>query len=432
MRLTYRWQATLIVALGLFMAVLDNTIVSVALPDMQVFFHTSRETINWVATGYFLAQAAVIPVVGYLSDRIGTKIAFLTALALFTVGSGLCAIAPTEQLLITVRVAQGIGGGALFPIAFAVIFRLFSPTERGPASAVVTVPVLLAPAFGPTVGGYLTTTFDWHAIFTVNLPVGMIAFVLGLLVLRRRGSDASEAGEPTPVRGRFDVAGLVLAIGGFTSLVYGISEADNTSWTNATVVMALVAGSLLLVAFVVTELRASDPVLDVRLFFNYTFTISNLLIWSLSAFLFAGLFLIPIFFQQIQGATPLRSGEFVIAQGLAAAGGTVAAGRLYNRFGPRILVTRQVAGAIGLSAFTTYFVQQTTQQLVHQPVYAVAATSALNNTFLITLIGCAASTVFALFLGRDPNLVTAKKAAARGEAAPSHGELKEPSGLPAA
>src|SRR5436305_3816197 len=117
MRLGYRWQVAILSALGLFMAVLDNTIVSVALPQMQQAFHTDLSTITWVATGYFLAQAAVIPVTGYLSDRIGTKLIFLIALGLFTVGSGLCAFAPNEMGLIIFRLIQGIGGGALFPIS---------------------------------------------------------------------------------------------------------------------------------------------------------------------------------------------------------------------------------------------------------------------------------------------------------------------------
>src|SRR5258708_30628284 len=164
-------------------------------------------------------------IAGYISDRIGTKTVFLTALALFTFGSGLCAVAPNEHLLIAFRVLQGVGGGALFPMAFAIIFRVFPPAERGPASAALGVPVLLAPAFGPTIGGYLTTTFDWHAIFTINLPVGVIAFVLALFVLRGQGADRAITGEPARDTGRLDAVGLVLAMIGFTLLVYGITQA---------------------------------------------------------------------------------------------------------------------------------------------------------------------------------------------------------------
>ena len=504
MRVAYKWQAALVVAVGLFMPVLDNTVVAVALPQMQSYYHTDRATINWVATGYFLAQAAVIPITGYLSDRIGAKKVFLGALALFTVGSGLCAIAPNEHLLITFRVLQGIGGGAVFPIAFAITFRIFPPAERGAAAAVTSVPVLLAPAFGPTVGGWLTTTFDWHAIFFVNLPVGVIALVLGLLVLRGRDGDATsplQAGERSaplapqlaPARQRLDVLGLVLAMAGFTSLVYGISEAGNTSWTDQTVVVALIGGVLLLVAFVVTELRTSDPVLGVRLFREPTFTMANVLLWSISAFLFSTLFLLPVFFQQVQGHTPLQSGEYVILQGVATAVGTALSGWLYNRTGPRILATvgfalitigtigftqlsvgttwqslqvwlmlrglglglamtplstlalaivsnrqlarasslvnvmRQVAGAIGLSALTTYFASQSAAHATTQP-FPVAATSALNDIFLVALLGCAVSTVLALFLGRDPNLATAEQARVRGETRLDQGALQPAAG----
>ncbi|HKF36931.1 MAG TPA: MFS transporter, partial [Ktedonobacteraceae bacterium] len=171
MHLTYKWQATLVIALGLLMAILDTTIVSVVLPQIATAFHTDYQTITWVGTGYFLANAAIIPIVGYLSDRIGSRTTFLIALALFTLGSGLCVIAPSQQWLIAFRVLQGIGGGAMLPVAMAIIFRLFGPTERAGAMVVLMVPLLLGPAFGPVLGGYLATNFSWNAIFTINLPI---------------------------------------------------------------------------------------------------------------------------------------------------------------------------------------------------------------------------------------------------------------------
>lgn len=357
MRLDYKWRAAIVVAIGLFMGVLDNTIVSVALPQMQAYFHTDRDTITWVGTAYFLAQAAIIPITGYLSDRIGSKTVFVSALAIFTLGSVLCAFAPTEQFLIAFRVFQGIGGGALFPTAFAIIFRIFPPAERGPAGAVIGVPVLLAPAFGPTIGGYFTTSFDWRAIFLINLPVGIVALILSALVLRGGASERTASGELTGEeprdRGRFDVAGLTLSMLGFTSLVYGVSRAAQTSWSDRPVQIALIAGGVLLVAFIINELLVSDPVMDVRLFLNYTFTVSNVMLWVVSGFLFASLFLLPVFFQNVQGHSPLQSGEYVIVQGLGAAVATVISGRLYNRVGPRWLAAigfaLVTAGTFGLT-----------------------------------------------------------------------------------
>ena len=371
MRLSYKWQAAIIVAVGLFMAVLDNTVVNVALTQMARSFGTDFETIKWVATAYFLAQAAVIPVCGYLSDLIGTKVVFLSALALFTVGSGLCAIAPNEHLLIGFRIIQGVGGGALFPIAFAIIFRVFPPAERGPASAVIGVPVLLAPAFGPTIGGFLTTTFNWNAIFTVNLPIGIAAFVFGLLILQGRDAERASLGtgpggpEGPTTRRRFDIAGLLLSMAGFTAFVYGISHAgdtraDNTTigWSDPTVVTYITIGVVLLALFVVNELLVSDPVIDVRLFRIYTFTSANVLTWAFSALFFGSVFLLPNFFQTVPNPplTAFDAGAVFITQGLAAALATVLVGRLYNRIGPRILITLgfvlAVIGTYGLTQFT--------------------------------------------------------------------------------
>lgn len=369
MRLDYKWRAAIVVAIGLFMGVLDVTIVSVALPQMQTYFHTDRDTITWVATAYLLAQAAVIPITGLVSDRFGTKNVYLTALAIFTVGSALCAIAPSEQWLIAFRVLQGIGGGALFPVAFAIVFRVFLPTERGAASALIGVPVLLAPAFGPTIGGFFTQTWDWRAIFLINLPVGVVAFIGCLAVLHSGARERTESGLDTPdgqpiARQRFDAVGLVLSMVGFTALVYGISEAAVSSWTDRNVVISLVAGVVLLVAFVFNELRVSDPVMDVRLFRIYSFTVANVLTWVVSGFLFASLYLLPVFFQNVQNYSPLQSGEFVIVQGLGAAAATLVAGRLYNRVGPRTLVAVGFTlVTIGTYPFTQLDVNTTWQSL---------------------------------------------------------------------
>ena len=361
MHFSYRWQVTLVIALGLLMAILDSTIVSVVLPQMATAFKTDYQTITWVGTGYFLANAAVIPIVGYISDRIGSKTVFLLSLAVFTLGSALCAFAPNEQTLIAFRVFQGIGGGALIPVAMAMIFRLFDPTERAGAIALLMLPLLLGPAFGPTLGGYLATNFSWNAIFTINLPIGVVAFILSLIVLRGRAAEREEyGGSDASGIHRFDWLGLLLAMVGFTVLVYSINRAGIEGWGNPTVIALLVAGSILLAAFVLVELLVKDPVMDVRLFRSYTFTISNVLIWATTGVLFGSIFLLPLFFERVEGLSALTTGEIVISQGLAMAVGLVFSGRLYNRVGPRILsvigailVTVSMFGFTRLTASTT-------------------------------------------------------------------------------
>ncbi|HET8840835.1 MAG TPA: DHA2 family efflux MFS transporter permease subunit, partial [Ktedonobacteraceae bacterium] len=347
-----KWQITAVVALGMFMAILDNTIVSVTLPQMRAAFHTDYATITWVATAYFLAQAAVIPIVGYLSDRIGSKIVFISALILFTLGSLLCALAPNEQALIVFRVFQGIGGGALMPVAFAITYRIFPPNERGAVTAVIGIPILMAPAFGPTIGGFLTTNFDWNAIFTINIPIGLIALILAFLVLPGRRTEQSGDAQETGKQG-FDGIGLILSMVGFTALVYGISLAGTKSWSDSEVLTYILIGAVVLIVFIIVELRVKDPVIDMRLFANYTFSIANVLLWVVAAVLFGSLFLLPIFFENVQGQTALTTGEFLISQGLSAGVGMTISGMLYNRVGPRILIVfgllMLVAGTYGLT-----------------------------------------------------------------------------------
>lgn len=353
MHLTYRWQATLVIALGLLMAILDSTIVSVVLPQMATAFHTDYQTIVWVGTGYFLANAAVIPIVGYLSDRVGTRTIFLIALALFTLGSALCAFSPNEQFLIASRVLQGIGGGALLPVAFAIIFRLFEPTERAGAIALLMIPLLLGPAFGPTLGGYLATNFSWNAIFTINLPIGVVAFVLAIFVLRGNAAEREANGDEEPGTQRFDLFGLLFSMAGITAFVYGINQAASRGWGDATVIGFLVAGGVLLISFVIIELLVKDPVMDIRLFRSYTFTIANIVQWVTTGMLFGSLFLLPYFFENVEGLSSLATGAIVISQGLAMAVGLAVSGKLYNRVGPRILAfTGLVLTAISMIGFT--------------------------------------------------------------------------------
>ncbi len=522
MRLSYRWQATLVIALGLLMAILDSTIVSVVLPQIATAFHTDYQTITWVGTGYFLANAAVIPIVGYLSDRVGSKTIFLIALALFTLGSALCVFAPSAPWLISFRVLQGLGGGALIPVAMAIIFRLFGPTERAGAIVLLMVPLLLGPAFGPTLGGYLATSFSWNAIFTINLPIGVVAFALAFLVLRGKAATGESAaaagaanGSDAPGAHRFDLFGLLLSMVGLSALVYGLTEAGSRGWSDPVVIAFLAGGAVLLLAFVIVELRAPDPVIDVRLFRSYTFTMANLLQWATVAVLFASLFLVPVFFEQVEGLSALTTGEILITQGLAMAVGLAIGGKLYNKVGPRLLsvagvaiaaismlgftrlevtttgaevqfwlilrglglglvgqslqtlavavvsnqqmakatslisATKTVFGAVGIAAFTTYLTQQTTTHasqiaaglLARSPGGAAGAclaqvgqhagllqaciaqhalTLGMNDTFLLSLIGCVICTALALFLGRDPALEAAKQTKKREEPVEEH------------
>src|SRR5436305_140469 len=329
------WRVAAVVLIGPIMALMDAIIVSVILPQLQQTFHTNFETINWVAGAYFLAEAAVIPIVGYLSDLLGSKRVFIAALALFTASSLLCAIAPTKEALIAFRTLQGIGGGALIPLYYAICFRIFAPNERRTLTAVTSIPLLLAPAFAPTLGGYLAANFSWDMVFWINVPIGTVAVLLCLWILP--GSASDQSGQTKGDGKNFDIPGLLSSVASVAMLVYGVSGAGTKGWGDATVLTALLVGTAILAIFVMLELRRSDPVLDLRLFMNSTFTISNILIWLTTGVFVGGLFLLPLFFENVQGSTALVAGQSLIGQGVGAAVGMSAAGMLYNRLGPRTL-----------------------------------------------------------------------------------------------
>src|SRR5262249_5124608 len=193
-----------------------------ALIPMANSLMSDLTTIQWVIPGYFLAQAAVIPVSGYFSNIFGIKRVFILCLFIFTLGSTLCALSTTETQLIAFRVLQGLGGGALFPLAQAIAFGAFPPNERARSSAIIGVPVLLAPAFGPTIGGWLTENYGWQAIFLVNLPIGILTIILSYVILP--SDKVSEGG----IRRTFDYVGLTLSTVGVLAVVYAFTLVSQT------------------------------------------------------------------------------------------------------------------------------------------------------------------------------------------------------------
>jgi EmrB/QacA subfamily drug resistance transporter len=397
MRIPYRYAVALTAALGLFMAVLDNTIVNVALTAMQRAFNTDVNTIQWIVTGYFLAQAAVIPVSGYFGNRFGLKRMFMIALAIFTVGSLLCGLSPNvggpfdgATLLILFRLIQGIGGGMLFPLGFSIAFSVFPPAERAAASGLIAIPVLLAPTLGPTFGGLLTdSSFGWPSIFFINIPVGIIALLLVARVMRPQ-AEAAGAAAPTPARGgtaaSFDWVGLILSMVGVVAVVYAftlVSQTDTATITAANphgdihgwgywpVWALLTAGVATLAAFSYYELRvARDPVLDLRLFTRFDFTIATIMTWVTRAVVFGSFFLVPLFLQQFRGLSAVEAGLYMIPQGLFAAFAIAIGSRLYDRIGPRLMV---IAGMIllTLSSAALAFTDQQSGWQFFLPILAV-------------------------------------------------------------
>ncbi len=346
------YAIALTAALGLFMAVLDTTIVNVGLVPIAKAFNTDLSTMQWVLTGYLLSQAALIPVSGYLSNRFGPKRIFIISLVFFTLGSLLCALAPTEVWLITFRVIQGIGAGLLFPLGQSIAFGAFPPEKRGAAAPIIGIPILLAPAFGPTIGGLIIDNWGWEYMFYINVPVGILAIFLVWWIIPADKLD--EAG--AKVKARFDYIGLALSMLGVLAVVYAftlVSEiqpgtqsalnprGDMYGWGYWLVWTLVGVGLALLAAFALYELKVSkDPVVDLRLFKDYNFSTSSMVIWFATIVIFSGLLLIPVFLQQVRlpHLSAVDTGLALMPQGIAAFFGVAFGGRFFSKIGVRNLV----------------------------------------------------------------------------------------------
>ncbi len=335
----YKWQVLAVVVVGSFMAALSTTMINLAITDLQNVFGTALSTMQWVVTGYLLSLAVAIPGVGWLANRVGIKRVYLTALAVFVTASFVCAFAPSIGALIAVRMLQGLGGAALQPLGQALLFQAWPEDRRGTATAFYGLPVLVAPAIGPTIGGYIVQYLDWRVIFLVNVPVGLFGLALGLRLLRERR---------TAVVTPFDLPGFLLSAPGLALLLYGLSDAATDGWGGGRVQATLALGLLLLIAFGVRALRARYLLLDLRLYTRRVFLSASLVSWVTYIALIGGSFLLPVYLQQLRGLTPLDAG-LLLPQGLALAVALPVAGRLYDRIGPRPVV---VTGLVLVCAAT--------------------------------------------------------------------------------
>ncbi|ALA51471.1 MFS transporter [Shouchella clausii] len=322
------------VVVGMVMVILDSTIVNVAFPKFQQEFGSTLAVVQWTFTGYTLALSAVIPLAGWMTDKFGAKRIFLTTVALFTLGSVLCGMAQTIEQLIIFRIVQGIGGGMVTPIGMAVIYRLTPSHKIGEVMGVLGIPILIAPALGPVLSGWLLDYVSWQWIFLINLPIGIIAIALGMKWL-----PAFPQGEVP----KLDTLGMILAPLAFSMLAFGVGEGA-VDWTSTRTVVALTFGAAALVGLIVTELRHRQPLLELRVFKSSDFTRSILLLWLVQIALFGVMVLFPVYLQTVRGYSPLDTGLIMLAQAVGSILFTPVGGRMYDKVGARPLAL------IGLTA----------------------------------------------------------------------------------
>ncbi len=327
--LGYEYKVGIVFLLGLFMELLDMTVVNVAIPTLQQDFGAELAGMEWVVTGYLLSLAVFIPASGFLADRFGSKRIFMLALAIFSLASLGAGSAWSLESLVAFRLVQGIGGGMLTPVGTAMVFRAFPFHRRAIASAFVAVPAALAPALGPVLGAYLVEYQSWHWIFLLNVPIGALGLVLGWRWLREDRVHPHHT---------FDVLGFVFSSVGFGLLLFGLSQAATKDWMSPEVAGFMVAGALALGALVIVERRAIEPMLDLGLFGIRSFASANAVIAVAMASMMGGLFLIPLFLQGPGRQTVLESGLVMFVQAFGILAGMPLAAKLHARVGSRPLV----------------------------------------------------------------------------------------------
>jgi EmrB/QacA subfamily drug resistance transporter len=318
-----------VVVLGAIMSILDITVVNVALPTFQsVFGHGNTELayshVAWTVTAYTLSLATVIPLTGWAADRFGTKRLYVTAIFLFTAGSALCATAWDINVLIGFRVLQGLGGGMLMPLGMTIMTRAAGPHRMGRLMAILGVPMLLGPICGPILGGWLIQIASWHWIFLINLPLGVIAIIYAWTVLEPDTPEPSET---------FDFLGMALMSPGLALFLFGVSSlpTENGDFGAPRVWASMLAGVLLVGAFIWHSFRPDHPLLDLRLFGNRNLAVSIATMFMFAAAFFGGLLLVPTYYQQIRGESTLHAGLLVAPQGLGAMITMPIAGRLVDK-----------------------------------------------------------------------------------------------------
>jgi MFS family permease len=383
-RFDYKWIALGVVLLGTIMTILDATIVNIAIPTLQVDLKAgSYADISWVVTGYMLAQGAVIPMAGWASDRFGTKRLYLVTIALFTLASMACGVAQNLPELVIFRVLQGLGGGMLMPIGMTIIMRAVGPQNMGRVMGIFGIPMLLAPAVGPVLGGWFVQDFSWRLIFYVNVPIGLIAFVSAWRFLTE---------SPKAHGLRLDTFGLLTAPPAAVAVMYAVDQSIALGWGSLLVVSLLTGAAVLLAAFVLSQLgrrRAAtllmmplaagallvalrngvvdgwtaldtivmlagaalavvnlvigdrgnpEPLLQLRLFRDPTFSWSMGLSFIIVTALFGGMLLLPLYLQEVHGYSPLETGLLLLPQAVTAAVAMPLGGYLTDRIGPRPVV----------------------------------------------------------------------------------------------
>ncbi|MFJ9773147.1 DHA2 family efflux MFS transporter permease subunit [Kitasatospora sp. NPDC101157] len=342
------WKMGVVLALGPILALLDTTIVNVGIDSVARDLHGSMAAVQWIATGYLLAISLTMPLSGWAAGRFGARRAWLGSVVLFVLGSALCGLAWSTGSLVVFRVLQGIGGGMIQPLGQAIMVQAAGPSRIGRVMGTLLFPISLAPVLGPILGGLVLEHLDWRWMFLLNVPVGLLTV---LLASRWLPAEA-RSGLPRP---RLDVTGLALLSPGLTALLYGLSTVGGGGTAGP---VAVVAGAVLLAAYGRHALRVGRrgdraPLIDLRLFARRGFAVATANSFLQGAVLYSSMFLVPLYYQQVERTGAVAAGLLLAPQALGTAVTSLLSGRIADRFAPRPLILIGIGcSLLGTLAFT--------------------------------------------------------------------------------
>ncbi len=371
----YKWWVLISVMIGTFMAVLDATIVNVGLSKMTAAFGTSVDKIEWVLTAYLLIFAVMLPSSGWVADHLGYKKTYLGGMLLFTIGSLLCSLSWNENALIFFRVVQGAGAGFVMPVGMAIVTREFPPEQRGTAIGFWGIASAASVSLGPLVGGYLIDTFSWHAIFDVNVPIGIVGIIAVMIIQREFKTEKTR---------EFDFIGFISMTVSLTSLLLALADGNaawNTGgWNSPFIFSCFFISAISFIVFIVTELNVKHPIVDLTLFKDRNFASANIILFIFGIGFFGSTFLLPLYLQNSLGYTAFQAGLVFLPLGIIQAFVSPIAGRLTDKINPKYMVM----SGIVLLAWSLYaygfFSLQTESAEIEFPLYVRAV--ALGLVFI--------------------------------------------------
>ncbi|SHF13614.1 drug resistance transporter, EmrB/QacA subfamily [Seinonella peptonophila] len=318
----------IVIMSGMFLAVLNQTLLSVAIPHFINEFQVTATTAQWLMTGYMLINGVLVPMSAYLIERFGTRNLFIGSMLFFTIGSFICGIAMTFPILLTGRLIQAIGAGILMPLCMTIILYIFPPEKRGKGMGIVGLGIMFAPAIGPTLSGWVMEHYSWRLLFNGIVPLSIIILIIATILMK----EVKEKSNP-----QFSFLGSLLSTLGFGLFIYGLSQAGTDGWTDPIVLSCIYAGLIAILIFIYQQLRAKNPILNFRIFKYDMFSLSTLISMIVTIAMFSGMFLLPIYLQNLRGFSPLESGLLMLPGAIVMGIMSPVSGYLFDKIGPRWL-----------------------------------------------------------------------------------------------